>query len=208
MQGQLNKSIFIKYFMRIITATGFILLLLTNCKKEAVKPPAASHPQMQYLDLNDTAVIFNRSASFDLDKNGSKDIHFHTMLVADPLTQQDKKQWWVTSSFYANLPVNDNEEIPFMQKSDSIYLTGFSGYNWYNASAVKLVQKVFSPTAPPYWEGKWKDASQRFVAIQIINNNNLYNGWVEISFNKNEEKLIIHRAAISKEANKEIKAGW
>jgi hypothetical protein len=200
MQGCLNKSIFEKYFMRIITVISGFVLLLTNCKKEAVKSPAASHPQMRYLDLNDTAVIFNRSASFDLDGNGSKDISFSTMHVGDPLTQQDKKQWWVSSSFYANLPVNDNEEIPFMQKSDSIYLTSFSGYNWYNASGVMLAQKIFTSTALPYWEGKWKDATRRFVAIQIINDNNLYNGWVEITFNKTEEKLTIHRAAISKGA--------
>jgi hypothetical protein len=203
-----NKSIFVKFFMKkLIVVSGFALLL-AGCKKDTVAPPVASHPDMRYLNLKDSGVVFNRSASFDLDGNGSKDIYFSTMLVGDPLAQQDKKQWWVSSSFDANLPVNENEEIPVMQRSDSIYLKSFSGYNWYNASWVMLAQKIISDTRPPYWEGKWKDVSQRFVAIQILNNGNLYNGWIEVSFNKAEEKVIIHRAAISKEANKVVMAGW
>ncbi|THU38124.1 hypothetical protein FAM09_15685 [Niastella caeni] len=191
---------------KMIVVAGFALLLAGCCKKDNV--PEATNPEMRYLNLNDSGVVFNRSASFDLDGNGSKDIYFTTMLVADPLNKQDKKQWWVTSSFYANLPVNDIEEIPVMQMGETIYPESFSGYTWYNASGVILAQKIFTDNQPPYWAGKWKDASRRFIAIQIINNSKVYNGWVEISFSNTEEKVIIHRAAICKEANNTIKAGW
>jgi hypothetical protein len=194
--------------MKITIIVSGFLLLLASCKKNPVQSPVSFHPQMRYSNLNDTAVVFNRSASFDLDGNGSKDIYFSTMLVGDPVYNQDKKQWLVSSSFYANLPVNGNEEIPVMQQADSIPLTGFSGYNWYNASTVLLAQQIVPDTAPPYWDGKWKDASHRFVSIQIIDKNNLYNGWVEVSFYKAQEKMIIHRAAVSTEANKVVKAGW
>jgi hypothetical protein len=129
------------------------------------------------------------------------------MLVGDPIEQKDKKQWLVTSSFEANLPVNSTEQIPVLRHLDSIPLNNFSGYAWYNASSIVLSQKTVPVTSPPYWEGDWKDASHRYVPIQVEKQNGLYNGWIEVSFSIDNEKLILHKTAISKEPNKGIMVG-
>ena len=189
---------------------GIILMLALACKKtapEPTDPPVPTDPSMLVTDLGDRSIAFGKSASFDLDNNGAKDVLFSTMLVGDPIEQKDKKQWLVTSSFEANLPVNSTEHLPVLRLLDSIPLNNFSGYSWYNASSIVLSQKTVPVTSPPYWEGDWKDASHRFVPIQVEKQNGLFNGWIEVSFSIDNEKLILHKTAISKEPNKGIMVG-
>ncbi|MBO9564747.1 MAG: hypothetical protein J7621_18355, partial [Niastella sp.] len=59
----------------------------------------------------------------------------------------------------------------------------------------------------PYWEGAWKQVHHQYLAIQIVKDNKRYNGWVEVSFDTAGEKLVLHKAAISKEAEKAVIAG-
>jgi hypothetical protein len=190
-------------------AVVFSLFIITACSKPVapVPPVEETHPQMSYIDLADTAIVFGRGASFDLDVNGEKDIYFITQLVGDPINQQDKRQWLASGSFNSNFAVNATESIPVMQSNDNIPLTSFSGYNWFNASEILLTQQIISMNIPPYWTGDWKEVTHRFMPIQIKKSNALYNGWVELSFNIVNEKLILHKAAICKEPNKAIKAG-
>ena len=163
---------------------------------------------MKYTDFNDTSVRFQRFASFDLDSNGEKDIFFTTQLVGDPVQQQDKQQWLVNSSFNTSLSVNDQETIRIINKGEVIDSSNKNGYHWYNASSILLAQKIFSITIPPYWEGVWKDISHRYIAIQVKKDNARFHGWIEISFDSSGEKLIVHRGAISVEADKTISAGF
>jgi len=181
------------------------LLLLAACHK-VVEPAEQFLPKMSYKNLADTAIVFGRGASFDMDGNGTKDIYFGTQLVGDPIEKHDKKQWLVVSSFNTNLPVNVNENIPVINANDNIPIEDFSGYSWYNASEIVLAQKIITLTGS-YWDGQWKEASHRFVPLQIKTENHRYNGWVEISFNATGEKLILHRAAICSTPDVAIEAG-
>ncbi|MCW3116481.1 MAG: hypothetical protein JWM28_563 [Chitinophagaceae bacterium] len=182
------------------------VFVIGACNKP-VEPPAEFHPKMKYINLDDTTVAFNHFAFFDLDGNGEKDVLFSTLFVGDPLYEQDKKQWLVTSSFNANLPVSDHETIPMLSLLDSVPINDFSGYHWYNASSIVLAQKIIGVTSPPYWEGEWKEAINRFVPIQLKKGGTVYNGWIEVSFRLANEMIILHRAAVCVEANKTVKAG-
>lgn len=186
----------------------FPVVLAVACKKtKPLPPPLPPTPSLKYTNLGDSAIRMNRSAVFDLNGDREWDIFFGTVLVGDPLSQQDKRQWLLGSSLNTNLPVNDNERIPMMQKDQLIPVNSFSGYSWFNASMVYLTQKVIGMTAPPFWEGEWKNANHHFIPVQVNKNGSIFNGWVEVSFNMNEEKLILHKAAISLNAGAEIKAG-
>ena len=187
--------------MVIVAGIAFIVA----CRKTIEKAPV-SNPSMNYIDLSDTSVAFNRYFSIDLDGNGEKDVAFGTLLVGDPINKQDKMQWLVTTSFNGSLPVDNDEKIPVLNEEDSIPVNNFRGYNWYNASAVLLAQKVIGEQSV-FWQGDWKSVSHRFIPVQVKKNNLLYNGWVEVSFSMTDEKLILHEAAICKEAGKKIEAG-
>ncbi len=188
---------------------SLLVLFIVACKKSTVVPNPLPQlpPNMQYKDLGDSSIRFGKSASYDLNNDGEKDILFSTQLVGDPIEQKDKRQWLITSSFNTNLPVNNAEQTPAMYYNEQILLTSFAGNNWYNASQVKLSQKTITMSLPPYWEGNWTDASHRYIAFQIKKQDRLYNGWVEVSFSTANERLIIHRAAVSTEADRHISAG-
>ena len=193
--------------MKTVIIALVLAIILSACSKPTPVKPTPVSPNMTYLNFSDTAILFDRNASFDLDGNGEKDIRFSTLLVGDPISQQDKKQWLAVCSFNTNLPVNTNENIPVLNLDDQIPTNNFSGYNWYNATGIVLSQKVIGVSAAPFWEGAWKDASHRFIPIQLKKNSLLYNGWVEVSFDKLQEKLILHKSAMSQEAAKTVLAG-
>ena len=194
--------------MKKLVYSLILLWIASSCDKpEPLKPPSEEHPKMKYMNLADISVIFGRGAFLDVDQDGTKDILFSTQLVGDPINQVDKMQWFVTSSFDTNLPVNDDENVPMMNYGDSIAVNNFPGYHWYNASTVVLTQKIISNNIPPYWEGGWKQASHRYLPIQVKKNNQLFNGWIELSFNAPGEKIVLHKTAITIESNKTIIAG-
>ena len=194
-------------YMKHILFFAVILNVLVSCKKDRTDPVPDTVPEMIYMDLKDSAIYFNKAAFFDFDGDRQKDIYFGTMLVGDPVMQADKKQWLVMSSFYTNLPVNGNENIPVLNVSDPIPVQTFPGYNWYNASSVLLTQKVITDHAGSYWLGEWRNASHQFIPFQIIRSTGLFNGWVEVSFDMDSEKLLLHKAAVSREPYRMVKAG-
>ncbi|HYM92849.1 MAG TPA: hypothetical protein VET23_01830 [Chitinophagaceae bacterium] len=192
--------------LALLAVIGFVTACNKTKPMNPDPPPPSSHPAMIYIDFGDNAIQFGNYKIVDLDKDGLYDIVFSTLLVGDPINRIDKKQWLVNSSFYTNLPVK-NETIPVMNYGDSIPVKNFSGHEWYNASSIVLAQKIISFTQTPYWEGGWKQASHQYLPIQLNRNNELFNGWIEISFISASEKVVLHEAAICMEANKGIIAG-
>lgn len=190
----------------IALAIGAVLFF-TACKKSPLDNSFNTHPEMMYTDLSGSVVGFNQYKPIDLDKDGHNDVGFGTMLVGDPVNKQDKKQWLVTTSFYTSLPVNPLEGIPVLALSDLITIGNMPACSWYNASGVVLAQKIIEEQTT-YWLGDWKNANHRYIAIQVNKNGQLYNGWVEISFDPFAEQIVLHRAAIASEPNKNVKAGW
>ena len=180
---------------------------MVSCKKSPVTTPIDPAPVMSYINLHDSAVTFNKLAVLDLNSDGENDVWFSTLLVGDPIAQQDKKQWYITTSLYTSLPVNGNESIPVLKLDDSIPTQNFNNCNWYNAASVLLAEKVIGISGDPYWLGDWKEAAHKYIPLQVLKEGAKYNGWVEISFSTAGEKIILHRAALCKEKNKTVVAG-
>jgi hypothetical protein len=197
--------------MKKIAVIFFGMLAMYACKKKQdlipIQPPVPVPPPMTMIDLKDTAVRFNRAVILDIDNDGANDIYFTTLLVGDPVMQQDKWQWLVSGAFDTNFPVNINESLPVLALNDAVTAGVMPGYTWYNAASVLLAQKILSVAIPPYWMGDWKNVSHRYIPFQLIKATGLYTGWVEISFSTDNEKLVLHKAAVCKELNKDIRAG-
>jgi hypothetical protein len=192
-----------QWYLYALTA----LLLTTGCKKTTcVTLPEPVDHKMEYLDLNDKAVSFNQSFSIDLDKDGSKDFSFSTLLVGDPILRRDYRQYYISSKFETYLQVNDNEETPVLQKGDTIAPTAIEGFHWYNASHVVLAQKVIEEDKT-FWSGNWKNISHAYQPVSILKGNQTYYGWIELSFDTQNERIILHKAAMAKDAGVEVKAG-
>ena len=191
--------------------TGLLVLMATGCSKDNIQPvgtPVPAAEQMEYFDLNDTSVKANdRAFSIDLNHDGRKDIAFSTLLVGDPILQQDKLLFLVSTNIGVHLPVDSHESTPVLHKEELIPLDDFSDYHWFELSSVLLVQKIITLTAPVAWQGPWLHAVHRYIPYQLMGSGGRFNGWLELSVDVAKEQIIIHRAAISKAPEKVVFAG-
>lgn len=163
-------------------------------------------PIMQYIDLHNAEMKFGQSQRLDVNSDGSNDFYFETLLVGDPILKRDRKQFYAYSKIETYLLHGPDDQTPPLANGNAIGLRQ-PGYLWFDIAAIVLAEKIIPLTGASYWEGSWKEAKHRYLAIQLKKNNLIYNGWVEISFDHNQEKLIFHRAAICKNPGVSIKAG-
>lgn len=194
--------------MRKILSIALISIFAVACKKEKVlpvTPPAASHPVMTYKSLGNVEVKYGQSQYVDIDNDGSTDFKFAVLLVGDPVLQRDRIQFYANSGIKRNLLNNQADESPILNKGDSIGKV-HNGYTWWEISAIVLAEKIVDNHGS-HWEGLWKDADHKYLPVQFEKNNKLYHGWIELSFHTNEEKLILHKAAVSTEEDKSVQAG-
>lgn len=161
---------------------------------------------MQYTDLQDRTSGMGQPVLLDLDGDGQRDLGFSTIVVGDPQLPGDKLQFYATGSFNTYFPINDNEETPLLAPGAPIHIAAFSGYNWYNAPSVMLVQRVEMVNGFVYWLGNW-NLMHRILPFYILRDNSRYFGWIELSFDTATQKTILHRSAVSLEAEKGVKAG-
>ena len=190
---------------KILILIASSVSLIACSKKPPLNPPATSHPVMTYKKLSDKEVKYGQNQYIDIDNDGSIDFKFAVLLVGDPILQRDRVQFYANSGIKRNLLNNQVDESPMLNKGDSIGKT-HEGYTWWEISAIVLAEKIVTDNGS-HWEGLWKNADHKFLPIQVEKSNKLYHGWVELSFNTTDEKLILHKAAISTEADKSIQAG-
>jgi hypothetical protein len=185
-----------------------VLLLLSSCEKNPVcEEPVDTHPRMHYTDLHNAEVKYQTFKRVDIDGDGRNDFLFSTLLVGDALGQRDRLQFYANSSIDAYQPVNEHEESPVLSKDAPITLQ-YPGFTWYDITAIVLAEKITLISGETYWDGLWKNASHKYLPVQVVRNGEPYLGWIEISFDTTAEKIILHKAAISTKAGKEVKAGY
>jgi hypothetical protein len=162
---------------------------------------------MLYTDLQNQEMKQNKPQFIDLDKNGSNDIGFATWFIGDPIEKEDEVLFFAASYEHSNLLAGDNNNSPVFKLGDTIPVGNKGAYSWYQVAQIEMARKNIGLQNPPYWELDWKQVSHKYLAIQVVRDNKRYNGWIELSFDTAGEKLILHKAAICKEANKAVIAG-
>lgn len=183
------------------------VLILVACRKPTEQPvPVEQHPQMRYLDLGNAEVKYLKGKGVDINTDGKTDFWFHVELIGDPVLHRDRMQFYASSAIHCNLLNDVQDQSPVLNRMDIISPV-MDGYDWWEISAIVLTEKIITD-AGSYWEGRWKKAGHNYLPIQMEAQGKRYQGWVELSFSTEDEKVILHRAALCTEAEKEVKAGF
>jgi hypothetical protein len=194
--------------MNKLLLLAFTLFLFSSCEKNPVcEEPENPYARMHYTDLQNFEVKYGTYKRVDVDGDGTTDYSFETLLVGDALGQRDRLQFYANSKIETYQPVNESEQVPQLSAGEMVRMQ-YPGYTWYEITAIVLAEKITPVTGQPYWDGQWKTASHKYLPIMIRKNGQRFYGWVELSFDTAAEKMILHRAAISIEAEREVKAGY
>jgi hypothetical protein len=186
------------------------VLTLASCSKTPLPTPAPvpGTPAMSYLNLNDLQIAYARPGkAVDVNQDRSNDLYFGVELVGDPIAKVDKRQFVVISGFNTSLPVTADEQVMPLSKEEPIPVGNFNNANWYNASAIVLTERLETIDGSISWRGAWLTASKKYLPIQLLKNNERYNGWVELSFDQANQHMILHQVAISQQPEAAVKAG-
>ena len=190
-----------RYFAYLLLSV--ILLPACSDKEENIVVPA---PTMDYFDLNDQELSFGTPRPVDFENDNNWDILFSSIAIGDPVLRRDRHQFFIGTDIHVSLQVS-NEETPVLAEGAVIGAVPLPEHHWYNGNGIGLAQRITPETGSPYWEGNWKDVSHKFIALQLLRGGKPHFGWAEISIDSETEKMILHRAAISREPSRAVKAG-
>ncbi|HYJ37288.1 MAG TPA: hypothetical protein VEV87_01680 [Chitinophagaceae bacterium] len=184
---------------------SFILISACNKNDDRVQPG----PDMKYTDLQQAEVKTGTTQRLDLDEDGTIDFSLQVILIGDPVAKEDRHTFVAGSTIDTYLLAIDNTETgKRLNKGELIGLVPPGGFEWFQVARVVMAEKIISESKPPYWRGEWKDGSHQFLSVQIGKNGSRYNGWIEISTDTNGERMILHKAAISKVPYADVRAGY
>lgn len=188
----------------------FVIILLTGagfaCSKKD-RSPYHGHPSMRYTDLRDAEVKLNQPFLLDINADGIRDFSFSTLLVGDPVLERDRLQFYASSGIHTSLLNDASDESPVLHKGELISSI-HTGYLWWELSSIVLAEKITSTYGSVHWEGRWMNAFHRYLPVRVNKSGETYFGWVEISMDTTQGKLILHRSAIGMEAGKPVRAGY
>jgi len=183
-----------------------LFLWLSACnKKDNHSQPGDTI--MDYVELGDREVKYGQPATIDLDGNGATELIFTTQLSGDPILEQDRLQFRVISGSGTSIYVIPEEETPVWQRGERIG-SGYAGLNWSTATRAQLAEKIISLYGSTRWAGRWKDVRNGFLPVRIIRNGEYHFGWIQLSFDISGDRLLLHRAAISRDPGKPVWAGF
>lgn len=197
--------------MKQVIVLALVAGLAASCKKDGAplppKFPDSKAPEMIYTDLQNRELKFHQAQAVDLDQDNKADIGFSTWYIGDPIEKKDKILFFAGSYVHSQLLVGQSNNSPAFKLGDVIPAKNYPGLEWYPVSQVEMAYRITPETGPVYWEGQWKNASHQYLAVQVTRDGQRYNGWIEVSFDMEGEKLILHKAAICKVAGKAVVAG-
>ncbi|MDR2273182.1 MAG: hypothetical protein LBF27_19890 [Sphingobacterium sp.] len=202
--GQEIKNNMIRYILIIVT-----LYIPTACHRsyEEDLPLPNYRPKMKIKDFGDVSVTFPETFPCDIDGDGLKDLFFKTELIGDPINRCDYHSFSFRDGSFTCSPVNSEEETPSLTAGDIIGKYSFPNHSWHFASTIVLAKKNIPLSGSSFWSGPWKDSAHKYLPFAIEKHGERYYGWLELSFSKSEECIILHRAAVAEVAGKNVFAG-
>jgi hypothetical protein len=185
-----------------------MVISFASCKKEKEENTTVSHPLMTYQDLTGKVINISTPAGVDITGDGTSDLWFDIFSTREDAQNKDIHRFSVSTGEQGKILVNTQNASPIITEGTTLKLNGIDGYHWKAPASTELAKRTFIRNTPaPVWEGQWKDVQNRYLAVQVTMNGEIYNGWIELSFDTAKERVILFRSAISKEPGKDIIVG-
>jgi hypothetical protein len=200
--------------MKLFTCSALVLSLLglASCSKNSVSNNTESTqttPTMGFKTLNNLEInSASKPVLLDVNDDGDYDLSFEIKRDNEDLKLIRQARFQVKSSFYSSLPLNTNGEVEPMIQSTYIPTENFKGNTWQKEKTATLLEKNIAESGTIRWSGNWANVGKKYLAFQLLKNNDRFSGWIELTEDVFQNKIILHKAAYSKVSGKTIKAGF
>jgi hypothetical protein len=183
------------------------MLLLLSCSKgeNTVSLPPPPPVLIQYWDLHDKEVSLESPKALDLDCDGIQDLYFTAVTLA-PAPAAIELRFSVSSRVHAALLTNPQEQTPCLYRNEPVN-TAAPAWHWQDTASAVMAIEVRGNTGGSNWIGNWSVASRRYLPYRLRRSGKEHYGWVEISLDRQKRSLVLHRAALTIESSKPIRAG-
>jgi len=187
-------------------------VILYSCKKDQALPETEPNTLMMYQELGNQEIGVGTSQSIDIDQNGTNDLFFSITERTNPITGINEYCAIVFNLTGTYFPVKNEDQVPILSLGDKIHKDFFKTptYKWSPWNTTYLAKKQINLSSTHNWEGPWVGGSHKYIPffIEWILGSLTY-GWIEISFDANRDKIILHRSAVAhiNEFNKVVRAG-
>lgn len=163
---------------------------------------------MVYRDLHNETIYTGGLTIIDINDDGIPDFRFVEWEYASPGDNAMKQEFFIFTYEHSFTLTDDVSFTTVREKSASIKTAAPEGFEWANVSNVILVRNIKNAgTGSHTWYGNWLNVQHKFLPVQITVQNKIHTGWIEISLDTTTPKLILHKAAWSKEPDTDIIAG-
>ncbi|HCR54226.1 MAG TPA: hypothetical protein DIW27_07420 [Cytophagales bacterium] len=173
--------------MRTITLFSIVLLTI-SCQDETISPD-----KIIYKDLGNITVDYYNPYRLDVDGDGNGDFVFSTSLL------NNASGGHLQFTFYpalANHVYAHRDEVVVLNPGDRIS-PDYDYTKWIQPLATKTESDT-----EIYWHGAWMNASNQYIGVRIklSSNEDYHYGWIRVSFDKANERLILHDLAYHSKA--------
>ncbi|NUM79345.1 hypothetical protein HUU42_00965 [bacterium] len=170
-----------------------------------------SSTSIEYVDLNDTTFAYLKPLTLDVDRDGAADFNFTTSLSAGSGESQIN---FLMTSIGAHRVAFDTlaEKIPVYSEGSEIGNVLPPHQQW-DALANYLGEKHYYGSTDSVWFGDFVMTEKPFVAFSLYKNVEPYFGpvpyfgWIHLTFDTVQARVILHEYAYQTEPNISIKAG-
>jgi len=157
------------------------------------------------ISIEDSVVSYLNNPALDLNQDGEADIVFTTgyFSFADGRVEL---QFHAVSTGPHQILLSEDQPL-ILEKGSSISSNPPSSYTWsvHNGILLTLVDHFGQKS----WKGVWKGQQQQYLAVRLAQHDGTYNyGWICISADEEQERIILHQAALSLAPDSGLKAGY
>lgn len=166
------------------------LCILASCRKSRKDDPLIPY---QYQSLNDTEVKYLKPFFLDMDKDGNGDFYFTIALINDAAGVHAK---FVAGGIEAAKVLAEEDSVIKLEKDAPIPLIPGSFQEWSSVSA--YICEILLPAADPQdttWTGSWVAANRRYMGVQFKKDEEPIMGWISLSVDTANDRLVLHECA-------------
>ena len=180
-------------------------IFMAACSK--TEHPVVTNDHFYYKNLGDYTVDYDNGLLLDMNNDGTTDCAFATTMKQNPIDNSVEKLEFKTHTYNGSELFLDQLSPRAFSDKETISTTDGAVYKWKRNNALVVTRLYTNNPAVSYWEGAWKDKTDKYLGVKVKASDKYYTGWIRLSIGGEQSKIIVHDYALSKTADIDIKAG-